>query len=163
MNVLFDTNVILDVMLDRAPFSEPASLLLSLVEQGDIKGFICATTITTIHYLAAKNAGQNHARNQIRNLITLFNIAPVNRPVIENALKSKARRYDPDFHQDESDELLQKRRARLVKIRESYDTLKPLLSVGVNRGHHINRPRQKVIAIGGAKGGIGKSILANNK
>jgi flagellar biosynthesis protein FlhG len=81
---------------------------------------------------------------------------------LENALKSKARRYDPDFHQDESDELLQKRRARLVKIRESYDTLKPLLSVSVSRGHHINRPRQKVIAIGGAKGGIGKSILAAN-
>ena len=89
MNVLFDTNVILDVMLDRAPFSEPASLLLSLVEQGDIKGFICATTITTIHYLATKNSGQSHARNQIKNLITLFDIAPVNRPVIENALKSK--------------------------------------------------------------------------
>jgi flagellar biosynthesis protein FlhG len=81
---------------------------------------------------------------------------------LENALKSKARRYDPDFHQDESDELLQKRRARLVKIRESYDTLKPLLSVSVSREHHINRPRQKVIAIGGAKGGIGKSILAAN-
>ena len=89
MNVLFDTNVILDVMLDRAPFSEPASLLLSLVEQGDIKGFICATTITTIHYLAAKNSEQNHARDQIKNLITLFDIVPVNRPVIENALKSK--------------------------------------------------------------------------
>ncbi|MBA3011186.1 MAG: PIN domain-containing protein [Desulfobacula sp.] len=88
MNILFDTNVVLDVMLDRAPFSEPASQLLLLVEQGDITGFICATTVTKIHYLATKNLGKDHAKNQIKNLITLFNIAPVNRPVIEDALKS---------------------------------------------------------------------------
>ena len=34
MNILFDTNVILDVLFDREPFSEPASQLLSLVERG---------------------------------------------------------------------------------------------------------------------------------
>ena len=89
MNILFDTNVVLDVMLDRVPFSEPASHLLSLVEQGDITGFICATTVTTIHCLATKDLGKDHAQNQIKNLITLFDIAPVNRPVIEDALKSK--------------------------------------------------------------------------
>jgi len=89
MNILFDTNVVLDVMLDRAPFSEPASQLLLLIEQGEITGFICATTVTTIHYLATKNLGKDPAKNQIKNLITLFNIAPVNRPVIEDALKSE--------------------------------------------------------------------------
>jgi predicted nucleic acid-binding protein len=89
MNILFDTNIVLDVMLDRAPFSEPASHLLSLVERGDITGFICATTVTTIHYLATKVLGKDQARNQIENLITLFDIASVNRTVIEDALKSK--------------------------------------------------------------------------
>jgi predicted nucleic acid-binding protein len=32
MKVLFDTNVILDVLLDREPFSEQASFLLTKVE-----------------------------------------------------------------------------------------------------------------------------------
>ncbi len=89
MNILFDTNIVLDVMLDRTPFSEPASRLLSLVERGDITGFICATTVTTIHYLATKVLGKEQAQNQIKNLITLFDIASVNRTVIEDALKSK--------------------------------------------------------------------------
>jgi predicted nucleic acid-binding protein len=88
MNVLFDTNVILDVMLDRLPFSEPASHLLSVAEYGRIKGHICATTVTTIHYLATKSLGKNKARDHIKNLMTLFDIAPVNRGVIEDALKS---------------------------------------------------------------------------
>jgi predicted nucleic acid-binding protein len=86
MNVLFDTNVILDVMLDRTPFSESASQLFSIVEQGHIKGYICATTVTTIHYLASKVLGNVNARHHIKNLIALFDITSVNRVVIEDAL-----------------------------------------------------------------------------
>jgi len=88
MNILFDTNVILDVMLDRKPFAAPASQLLSLVEQEEISGKICATTVTTIHYLSTEILGNNKSKNQIKNLITLFGIASVNRTVIENALNS---------------------------------------------------------------------------
>ena len=88
MNILFDTNVILDVLFDREPFSEPASQLLSLVERGEIFGIICATTVTTIHYLSSKALGKKKSRNQIKNLITLFEIAPVNRTVIEESLQS---------------------------------------------------------------------------
>jgi len=88
MKALFDTNVILDVMLDRTPFSEPASQLLSLVERGDISGIICATTVTTIHYLSTKVLGKNESQNKIKNLIILFEVASVNRTVIENAISS---------------------------------------------------------------------------
>jgi len=89
MNILFDTNVILDVMLDRTPFSEPASQLLSLVEQGEISGIICATTVTTIHYLSIKILGKNELKNQIKNLITLFGVASVNKTVIDDAFNSQ--------------------------------------------------------------------------
>ncbi len=89
MNILFDTNVILDVLLDRAPFSDPASQLLSLVERGEISGIICATTVTTIHYLSTKILGKKESQNQIKDLMTLFEIASVNRTVIEEALISK--------------------------------------------------------------------------
>ncbi len=88
MKILFDTNVILDVLLDREPFSNDASFLLSKVEQSEIIGFLCATTITTIHYLAAKALGGKTASNHIQNLLSLFVIAPVNRLVLENAVIS---------------------------------------------------------------------------
>lgn len=88
MNIIFDTNVILDVMFDRPHFSDPASQLLSLVELGDISGIICATTVTTIHYLATKALGKNESQSKIKDLISIFEIASVNRIVIENALKS---------------------------------------------------------------------------
>ncbi len=89
MKTLFDTNVILDVLLDREPFSNDAALLLSKVEQSEIIGFICATTVTTIHYIATKSLGPQAASKHIQSLLSLFVIAPVNRLVLENAAASK--------------------------------------------------------------------------
>jgi predicted nucleic acid-binding protein len=94
MKALFDTNVILDVLLDREPFSEEASILLSKVEQSEIIGFACATTITTIHYLTAKALGPQAATRHIKSLLSLFVIAPVNRVVLENAAASKFKDFE---------------------------------------------------------------------
>ena len=89
MKVLFDTNIILDVLLDRQPFAEHASFLMSKVERSEINGFLCATTVTTIHYLLSKYLDKERAINSINSIMALFEVASVNRLVIENALKSK--------------------------------------------------------------------------
>ena len=89
MKVLFDTNIILDLLLDRKPFSEYASSLMSRVERSEIDGFLCATTITTIHYLLTKYLDKKKSIESIHSIMALFEIAPVNRLVIENALVSK--------------------------------------------------------------------------
>lgn len=89
MIVLFDTDVILDLLLDREPFAEAATLVFSRVEKGDITGYVCATTTTTLHYLAAKTVGAAKARKYIQRLLSLLEVAPVNRPVLEAALAGK--------------------------------------------------------------------------
>jgi predicted nucleic acid-binding protein len=94
MKALFDTNIILDVLLDRKPFSDDASYLLSKVERSEIAGFIYATTLTTIHYLAAKVHGSKVAERNIKTLISLFEVAPVNRIVIENAVASNFKDFE---------------------------------------------------------------------
>jgi len=88
MKVLFDTNVVLDVLLDREPFAPVALRLFSKVEGGEIGGWICATTVTTIHYLASKEIGAVGARGAVDTLLSLFDVAPVNRVVLESALAS---------------------------------------------------------------------------
>ena len=88
MKILFDTNVILDVLLDREPFSSIAAKLFSRVETGEITGYVCATTITTLHYLTRKVVGDELALKEINKLMLLFEIAPVNRAVLDAALKS---------------------------------------------------------------------------
>ena len=88
MKILFDTNVLLDVLLDRPPFSKGASILLSQLESGLLMGYVGATSIPTIHYLARKAVGVRAAKDQVELLLTLLEVAPVNRLVLESALKS---------------------------------------------------------------------------
>ena len=94
MKTLFDTNVILDVLLDRTPFVDDSAYLLSKVERSEIIGYVCATTITTIHYLATKALGPQVAAEHIGSLLSLFVIAPVNRLVLENALSLQFKDFE---------------------------------------------------------------------
>ena len=90
---MLDTNVVLDVLLDRTAFVDQSSQILDLVERGAVTGLLCATTITTLAYLAGKAVGKQQATKQVRQLLSLFEVAPVTRAVLDAALASKA----PDF------------------------------------------------------------------
>lgn len=86
MKILFDTNIVFDVLIDRAPFAEAAVALFSAVEHGALQGYLCGTTITTVYYLTARVLGAMRVRDEIGKLLTLFEVAPVTRPVLESAL-----------------------------------------------------------------------------
>ena len=87
MKVLFDTNVILDVLLARRPHVRAAAVLLSFVDQGKIEGVVCATTMTTLHYLASKAVGAADAIQHLRTLFEIFSVAAVDRSVLKSALE----------------------------------------------------------------------------
>jgi predicted nucleic acid-binding protein len=59
LNVLFDTNVLLDALLAREPFVADAAFLLTTVESGQIDGFMSATTVTDVHYLVSRQTKSN--------------------------------------------------------------------------------------------------------
>jgi predicted nucleic acid-binding protein len=86
LKVLLDTNIVLDILMDRMPFADSAVELFSKVEDGTIIGYLCGTTITTVYYLASKAVGTARAQEEIRKLLNLFEVAPVNRHVLEAAL-----------------------------------------------------------------------------
>ena len=84
--VLFDTNVVLDHLLNRQPFEPIASRLMEYVSQGRVKGILCATTLTTIYYFVSRELGDAQARAHIANLLRLFEVAPVDIGILSDAL-----------------------------------------------------------------------------
>jgi predicted nucleic acid-binding protein len=88
VRVLFDTNIVLDLLLARTPFVGPATELFGMVEKARIEGLLCATTITTVDYLLTQAMSRPDAHRALRKLLALFEIAPVTRAVLEEALKS---------------------------------------------------------------------------
>ena len=104
LRVLFDTNVVLDDLLDRRPFASDASELMSHVVRGRLDGVLCATTLTTIYYIASRIRNEAYARNRAYDLVRLFDIAPVDSGVLSNA-------FDLDFV-DYEDAVLQEAATR---------------------------------------------------
>ena len=51
MKIVFDTNIILDVLLIREPFAQMSINLFDAVVSKEVDGYLCATTLTTIDYL----------------------------------------------------------------------------------------------------------------
>ncbi len=89
MKVMVDTNVVLDVLLAREPFVDSAAEIFGLIEQSKLEGFLCATTITTVDYLLTQSITGAESRRALQHLMELFELAPINRPVIEEALRSR--------------------------------------------------------------------------
>lgn len=93
MKLLIDTNVVLDLLLDRPPFADDAVLLFERAERGDITALLCGTTITTIYYIAAKTIGARKVKQAVGKLLSLCEVAPVGRAVLVDALAADT----PDF------------------------------------------------------------------
>lgn len=86
MRVLFGADVLLDVLLEREPYVQVATRLLALVDNGRIEGSICATAVATLYYVGAKDLGRKRAHEQVRTLLGVFEVAPVDRDVLQRAL-----------------------------------------------------------------------------
>jgi predicted nucleic acid-binding protein len=94
VRILFDTNVVLDVLLARVPHATPAIDLLDLVARKELEALLGATSVTTIYYLAEKVVGTTQARRHVADLLELFDIAPVTRPVLSEALSLQFKDYE---------------------------------------------------------------------
>lgn len=93
MNVLFDADVILDVLLDRDPHEAAAYKLLTLVEKGYITGWIGSGTVNTLHYLMSGELEQKWVKRHLIEVLELFRIIPVTSEILEKSIKSTL----PDF------------------------------------------------------------------
>jgi predicted nucleic acid-binding protein len=88
MKALIDTNVILDIALNRQPFCQETKIIFQYMEDEKILGHISASTVTDIFYLLRKQIGRQNATQYILELIEIVNILCVDKQTIINALLS---------------------------------------------------------------------------
>jgi hypothetical protein len=63
-------------------------------EAGEIEGCLCSPTVTTLNYLIRKASGARKACESITFLLSLFEIAPVNKIVLEGALNLPFKEFE---------------------------------------------------------------------
>ena len=94
MKVLLDTNVIVDVALERQPYFGDSEIVLSLVEQGQIEGYISASTFSDLYYIIRKEKGRDLALELLREITSFCQVALVNQVVINMALSANFRDFE---------------------------------------------------------------------
>lgn len=84
--VAVDLNVILDVLARRQPHFAGSSELWMRIETGDVEGLIAAHSFATLFYLISRYGGSEQAAAAVRDVLEVFEVAAVDRAVLESAL-----------------------------------------------------------------------------
>ena len=88
MKLLIDTNVVLDLLLNREPFCNEAAKVLNLSDRAEVKEYISASAITDIYYIAYRQLrDKTIVRNMIKTLLSIVSIACVTEQEIAEALE----------------------------------------------------------------------------
>lgn len=85
MRVLLDTNVILDFVLNRPPWSSYAAAILRAHQKGDIEGYISAITPVNLYYIARKMKGASEARLLVGQILASLKMCSVDQSVLQVA------------------------------------------------------------------------------
>jgi len=88
IKALIDTNVILDVALKREPFFKDSSRIFECIDDQSLEGYITASSITDIYYIASKQRDKLLARSFLLNLIQILEIIGVDKDIVIQALES---------------------------------------------------------------------------
>lgn len=83
--VLFDLNVVLDVLMYREPYFADAARLWALAETGQIKGFVAGHSFTTLFYLYRRQSDAERAYQALRRMLRVFQVASVDHKAVEMA------------------------------------------------------------------------------
>lgn len=87
MKALIDTNVILDVLCDRAPFAEDAQTVFKMCEVKRVEGFISALSVPNIIYIMRKELDTEKISDILEKLTLIFKIADLKGSDLKNAVR----------------------------------------------------------------------------
>jgi len=78
--------VIVDVALEREPFYAESDRILTFVEEGQIQGYVSASTFSDLYYIIRRDKGRDWTLEFLRQLATFCQVATVDNSVISIAL-----------------------------------------------------------------------------
>lgn len=86
VSVLVDTNILLDVILDRAPWADDATLLLDAISKGLARGYVAGHAITTVHYIVERERDRATAIMAVSDLLQIFGVVSLEAADFHRAL-----------------------------------------------------------------------------
>lgn len=92
--VLIDSDVILDFLLEREPFSSDASKVLALCANSIIKGFVTPVIVSNTFYILSKLISNKMAKSKIKTLLIDLDVLMMNKSIVIEALNSNFKDFE---------------------------------------------------------------------
>ena len=101
ITVLIDTNIFIDVLQDRIPFTDNSQAVIGLVTQKKVKGAVAAHSITNLWYILRKTHSDEERRNYLLSLFEIFDVISIDKNRLVAALENSNFKDFEDCLQDE--------------------------------------------------------------
>ncbi|RLJ73513.1 type II toxin-antitoxin system VapC family toxin [Pedobacter alluvionis] len=92
--IFVDTNIIIDLIADRKPFSKFAIELFEKSERKEVQLFTSSHSIATTHYLLKKYLEERTLREVIYNVLEYIQVIAIDQDIIKKGLKSKHKDFE---------------------------------------------------------------------
>ena len=86
LGLLLETNVLLDVVLERSPWAADAALVLDAISRGIARGFMAGHAVTTVYYVVEKEVGRAAANTAVADLLELLGVVAIGAAEFQRAL-----------------------------------------------------------------------------
>ncbi|TDO19519.1 PIN domain-containing protein [Pedobacter duraquae] len=93
-HIFMDTNVVIDFLANRQPFSLDAARLFNMAVEGRIKIYISAVSYNNIYYVLRQSLTNNATIKLLESLADITEITDVNDQVIRQSLKTDFKDYE---------------------------------------------------------------------
>ncbi len=87
-NIFVDSDVILDVVLERVPFFIASQKIFSLIERNHFKGFTSSIILANCYYILSSNKNKNIAEKTITKLRSIITVLPFTDKEIGESINS---------------------------------------------------------------------------
>ena len=94
MKVLFDTNVILDALIDRNDLFSTSRFLINCVVDEKIKGYISSKQVTDIYYILRKYYDGDKRKKLLKLIFETFEVLPLLPSFASYCVNSKIQDYE---------------------------------------------------------------------
>ncbi|EOR93653.1 PIN domain protein [Arcticibacter svalbardensis MN12-7] len=93
-NVFVDTNILIDLLADRPPFSKFAIEIFNLAEKKQVRLFTSSHSYATTHYLLKKHVGEKELRELLYSLLDFIDLISIDKSIIKKSLLSNHKDFE---------------------------------------------------------------------
>jgi predicted nucleic acid-binding protein len=94
LRILIDTDVLLDLALDRKPHADEAARVMDAVQRGSVSGIVAWHTISNLYYILTSFSDRKRAVGFVRELAAIVEVAPTDSTTLDIALSLNMRDFE---------------------------------------------------------------------